>query len=103
MLGERVDQVVLVREVPVDGADTDAGGARDVVHLRVEALRRHQLPGRLDHELAVAARVGAHRAGEGEGWRSSLVGLMESECKRNPLFRIVRSGSGTRLPIIRSD
>ncbi len=71
-LGERVDQVFLGGEVAVDRAHAKPSGARDVVHLRVEPIRGHELPRRLDHGLAVAPRVGALNAGEGSRQEWSL-------------------------------
>ncbi len=101
MLGERVDQVFLVREVAVDGADADAGLARDVVHLRVEPVRCHQLPRRLDHGLAVAPRVGALDAGESFcGWIHEIDWGPE---QTEPRFRMVGFGTGTPVPIIRTN
>src|SRR5207302_4279169 len=56
---ERLDEVVLRREVPVDGADSHARGARDLLDLRVDARARHAHARRLEHALAVAPRVRA--------------------------------------------
>ena len=46
------DQRVLRREVAVDGADADAGPARDVVHLRVLAVLRERLARGVEDPLA---------------------------------------------------
>jgi hypothetical protein len=37
-LGQLVEQGLAVREVPVDGRASDAGGCRDIVHVRVLSL-----------------------------------------------------------------
>jgi hypothetical protein len=57
LAGKRLEQRVLGREVPVDGADADLGAARDVLEVRLAALGREHGPGRLEHALAIAARV----------------------------------------------
>src|SRR5207244_13246253 len=56
--GERFDQLVLRREVPVHGADAHAGPPRDLLHLGVKPVARHALARRLDHALAVSTSVG---------------------------------------------
>ena len=61
-LGERLEQVLLGREVAVDGADADPGGAGDLVDLRVEAVLGELLARGVEDLLAVAPRVGALRA-----------------------------------------
>jgi hypothetical protein len=62
---QRLDQLVLVAEAAVGGADADARVARDLVEPDVEALLREQRPGGLEQPLPVALRVGAQRAGVG--------------------------------------
>jgi hypothetical protein len=61
-LGDRLEQRLLGREVPVDGARPDAGPGRDLVQRHRAALRGEQLPRRLQDALAVAPGVGAQGA-----------------------------------------
>src|SRR5207247_9721934 len=54
-----LDQVVLGREVPVDGPDADAGRARDLVDPCVQAVARETSARSLDDQHAVPTRVAA--------------------------------------------
>ena len=58
-VGDRVDQRLARREVPVDRADSDAGAAGDLVHAERRAALRVGGARRLEHALAVAHGVGA--------------------------------------------
>ena len=59
---ERVDQLFLVAEPPVDGADADARVVGDVVERDLEATRREDLAGGREDALAVAGGIAAERA-----------------------------------------
>ena len=63
LVGERLEQVLLGREVAVDRADAHPGVARDLVDLRVEPLLGEQLARGHEHLGAVAPGVGALCAG----------------------------------------
>src|SRR5215204_1685716 len=56
---ERLKQRLLGREVAVDGAHANAGAARDLLHLRIEAVRREGLTCGVEHPTPVSAGIGA--------------------------------------------
>jgi hypothetical protein len=56
-----LEQRAPVREVPVDGADPDARGARDGVEGDGDAVLGEQVAGGGDHQFPVAARVRPQR------------------------------------------
>ncbi len=59
LLGERLDQRLLRREMAIDGADADARAAGDVLDLRLQADLGEGGGGGGDDLLAIAARIGA--------------------------------------------
>ena len=62
LLEERVDQLLLVLEAPVDGADADAGVVRDVIQRHVQPALGEDLAGRREDALAVPRGILAKRA-----------------------------------------
>ena len=67
LLDERLGERLLRREVAVDGADADAGAARDVLHLRLGAVLGERCARGLQHLRAVADRVSAETSGDDRG------------------------------------
>ena len=60
-----LEQVEAVREVPVQGADADAGPAGDLLERRVTAQLGERLAGALDQPVVVALGVGPQRSARG--------------------------------------
>src|SRR6266581_988364 len=58
----RLEQRLLGREVPVDGAGPDSGAGRDLVERHAVAGFGERLPGGAQHLLPVPRRIGAQRA-----------------------------------------
>ena len=82
-LGEdRLGQLVLVGEVPVGGADADAGVPGDVVEAGLEAALGEHLARGLDQQRAVARGVLAQRTG-GRGRLRSSCGRRTSASVRS--------------------
>jgi hypothetical protein len=74
LLEELVDQLRLVGEAPVDGADADPGVMRDVVERDAEAALRKQLAGGVEDLAPIEFGVLAQRAvGDGHGRRLAKV------------------------------
>jgi hypothetical protein len=67
VVGGGLDERTLSREVPVDGADPDVGGPRDLGHLYLGAALSEEGTRRVQYAEAVALGVGA-RSTAG-GWR----------------------------------
>ena len=61
VLDDRPEQILLGREVPVDGAGADAGPPGDLVDRHRQPLGGERLVGDLEHAGAVAGRVRAQR------------------------------------------
>jgi hypothetical protein len=61
LVDQGLEQVLLVREMPVDGADADSRGASELAHVDVEAVLGELLSRCGNDALAVAPRVGALR------------------------------------------
>ena len=61
VLDDRAEQILLRREVPVDGARADAGPAGDLVDRHRQPLGGEGVVGDLEHAGAVAGRVRAQR------------------------------------------
>src|SRR3954447_11209894 len=66
LVGKGTQQTLPAREVAIDGAHADAGRARDLVHADVEPMLGELLARGHEHELAIAAGVGA-LCGDGHG------------------------------------
>jgi hypothetical protein len=95
--GQRVDELVLVREVAVDGADSDAGRACDLLHLGIEAVARHAGSRRDEDLLAVAASVRAHLANRrDDGGLFGEFDRCRHHINRNSYSAIV--GTGIQVP-----
>ncbi len=62
VLEQRVDQLLLVREAPVDGSDADARALRDRVERHGQALLGERLAGGGEDPQPVALRVASQWA-----------------------------------------
>ena len=63
VLYHRPEQILLGREMAVDGASTDTGPSGDLVDRHAQPVGGEGLIGDLQHPSAITRRVGAQRPG----------------------------------------
>ncbi len=91
------DEVAALREVPVNGADADAGLFCDLSHRRVHARSREHRRGRLEQRIKVSFGVGPHAPICAAQRLNAITWDFRSNAHRSPhltngtLFRMLRN------------